>query len=213
MRAALDGEPWDSSSRDWSMPQLQRPRGARRPAKRRASTCRSSSSRARSARRRAVEAMRAGAHDYVLKDKLARLAPAVERELRETRTREHRRERREALRASEAALRAALGVRHHRHLARRRASATSIDANDAYLGDASATRARSSRAGTVHWASMTPPEWRRPTSARSSSSQPGGRPALGDRSTCSQGRQPRARAHRRRDARRIRACIALHRPT
>jgi signal transduction histidine kinase len=46
----------------------------------------------------AVEAMRAGAHDYVLKDKLARLAPAVERELRE-------REQREARRRAEAALR------------------------------------------------------------------------------------------------------------
>ncbi len=31
----------------------------------------------------AVEAMRAGAHDYVLKGKLARLAPAIEREIRE----------------------------------------------------------------------------------------------------------------------------------
>ncbi|MEO8900064.1 MAG: response regulator [Polyangiaceae bacterium] len=35
----------------------------------------------------AVEAMRAGACDYVLKDKLARLAPAVEREVRESRLR------------------------------------------------------------------------------------------------------------------------------
>src|SRR6266478_2682394 len=31
----------------------------------------------------AVEAMRAGAHDYVLKDNLARLRPVVERELRD----------------------------------------------------------------------------------------------------------------------------------
>ncbi|HPU57230.1 MAG TPA: response regulator [Verrucomicrobiota bacterium] len=31
----------------------------------------------------AVAAMRAGAHDYIMKDRLARLAPAVERELRE----------------------------------------------------------------------------------------------------------------------------------
>ncbi len=41
----------------------------------------------------AVEAMRAGAHDYVLKDKLARLAPAIEREIRESRLRaDHRRQ-------------------------------------------------------------------------------------------------------------------------
>jgi PAS domain S-box-containing protein len=35
----------------------------------------------------AVEAMRAGAHDYVLKGKLARLPPAIEREMREHRLR------------------------------------------------------------------------------------------------------------------------------
>jgi PAS domain S-box-containing protein len=41
----------------------------------------------------AVEAMRAGAHDYVLKDNLARLAPAVEREIRDARSRDdHRRQ-------------------------------------------------------------------------------------------------------------------------
>ena len=40
---------------------------------------------------RAVEAMRAGAHDYLLKDRLARLAPAVEREIREHEARVARR--------------------------------------------------------------------------------------------------------------------------
>lgn len=35
----------------------------------------------------AVAAMKAGAHDYLLKDKLARLAPAVDRELKEAETR------------------------------------------------------------------------------------------------------------------------------
>lgn len=39
----------------------------------------------------AVEAMKAGAHDYIMKDKLARLIPAVQRELREALVRrEHR---------------------------------------------------------------------------------------------------------------------------
>jgi DNA-binding NtrC family response regulator len=39
----------------------------------------------------AVEAMKSGAHDYVMKNNLTRLAPAVERELREARLRrEHR---------------------------------------------------------------------------------------------------------------------------
>ncbi|HOX56845.1 MAG TPA: response regulator [Candidatus Paceibacterota bacterium] len=39
----------------------------------------------------AVAAMKAGAHDYVMKDKLARLGPAVERELRDARVRRERR--------------------------------------------------------------------------------------------------------------------------
>jgi signal transduction histidine kinase/ActR/RegA family two-component response regulator len=45
----------------------------------------------------AVEAMRAGAHDYVLEDNLTRLAPAVERELREVKVRRHGRLSRQGL--------------------------------------------------------------------------------------------------------------------
>jgi signal transduction histidine kinase len=39
----------------------------------------------------AVEMMKSGAHDYLLKDRLARLGPAVERELRDAETRRERR--------------------------------------------------------------------------------------------------------------------------
>ena len=49
----------------------------------------------------AVACMRAGAHDYVTKDDLARLVPAVERELREAGRRRERREALLALRAAE----------------------------------------------------------------------------------------------------------------
>jgi len=45
----------------------------------------------------AVAAMKAGAHDYVMKDNLVRLAPAVGRELREVEVRRARRQAREAL--------------------------------------------------------------------------------------------------------------------
>jgi diguanylate cyclase (GGDEF)-like protein len=45
----------------------------------------------------AVAAMKAGAHDYVLKDRLARLVPAVERELREATVRHERRRAEEML--------------------------------------------------------------------------------------------------------------------
>jgi PAS domain S-box-containing protein len=49
----------------------------------------------------AVTAMKAGAHDYVMKGKLARLAPAVERELREASERQKRRSAEQALRQNE----------------------------------------------------------------------------------------------------------------
>ncbi len=48
----------------------------------------------------AVEAMKAGAHDYIIKGNLTRLIPAIERELREASVRKERREAQEALLAS-----------------------------------------------------------------------------------------------------------------
>ena len=53
----------------------------------------------------AVAAMRSGAHDYVLKQNLARLGPAVTRELREAQVRIDRRRTQEMLRESEARFR------------------------------------------------------------------------------------------------------------
>jgi signal transduction histidine kinase len=53
----------------------------------------------------AVAAMKAGAHDYIMKRKLARLVPAIERELREAQTRIARKAAEEALRQSEEQLR------------------------------------------------------------------------------------------------------------
>ncbi len=49
----------------------------------------------------AVASMKAGAHDYLMKGNLARLVPAVEREMRETEVRQGRRRAEEALRESE----------------------------------------------------------------------------------------------------------------
>jgi PAS domain S-box-containing protein len=49
----------------------------------------------------AVEAMKAGAHDYILKSNPARLIPAVERELRDTRARRKNRQNEQALRESQ----------------------------------------------------------------------------------------------------------------
>ena len=49
----------------------------------------------------AVAAMKAGAHDYLMKGNLARLLPVVDRELREAKNREGKRQTKEALRESE----------------------------------------------------------------------------------------------------------------
>ena len=56
----------------------------------------------------AVAAMRAGAHDYVMKDNLTRLVPAVRRELQEARVRQARRQAETALRESERQYRTTL---------------------------------------------------------------------------------------------------------
>ncbi len=50
----------------------------------------------------AVAAMKAGAHDYIMKDNLARLVPAIEREMREAAGRRERRRAEARLRSSEA---------------------------------------------------------------------------------------------------------------
>lgn len=49
----------------------------------------------------AVAAMRAGAHDYLMKDNLTRLVPAIQRELQEMENRHERRRTEEALRTAE----------------------------------------------------------------------------------------------------------------
>jgi PAS domain S-box-containing protein len=59
---------------------------------------------------RAVEMMRAGAHDYVLKDRLARLVPAVQREIREAQSRGERRRAEEQLRDKDEWLALAVSV-------------------------------------------------------------------------------------------------------
>jgi two-component system cell cycle sensor histidine kinase/response regulator CckA len=61
----------------------------------------------------AVDAMRAGAQDYVLKGHLARLAPAITRELRESALRQSRRDALEALKSSEARYRRIVETTSH----------------------------------------------------------------------------------------------------
>ena len=60
----------------------------------------------------AVAMMRSGAHDYLLKNNLARLVPAVEREIKESRLRRGRRQAEEALRESQERLALAITATH-----------------------------------------------------------------------------------------------------
>jgi sigma-B regulation protein RsbU (phosphoserine phosphatase) len=61
----------------------------------------------------AVAAMKAGAHDYLMKGHLARLLPAVEREIREAANREAKRQAKEALRKNQEQFRIAREIQEH----------------------------------------------------------------------------------------------------
>jgi two-component system cell cycle sensor histidine kinase/response regulator CckA len=86
MRAALDEEPWDVVLSDWSMPRFSAP-DALRILKERQLDVPFIIVSGSIGEETAVEAMRAGAHDFVLKDRLTRLTACVEREMRETKAR------------------------------------------------------------------------------------------------------------------------------
>ena len=92
MAAALAGGPWDIILCDYSMPHFSAP-AALETLKEAALDVPFIIVSGAIGENTAVELMRAGAHDYVMKDHLARLAPAVGRELAEA---EQRRKRREA---------------------------------------------------------------------------------------------------------------------
>ncbi len=104
MKAALDSEEWDVVLCDYSMPhfhglaalQVLKETGLDIPFIIISGTVRETV---------AVEAMRAGAHDYFMKDNLARLAPTIEREMQEAEIRRARKRAEESLKASEAELR------------------------------------------------------------------------------------------------------------
>jgi signal transduction histidine kinase len=103
LRSALGGEPWDIVLCDYNMPTFDAPRalavveehGQDLP------VIVVSGAVGEDA---AVDCMRRGAQDYVVKDRLARLLPAVERELAEAASRAERRRLAERLAKSEAAL-------------------------------------------------------------------------------------------------------------
>jgi two-component system cell cycle sensor histidine kinase/response regulator CckA len=105
MKAALETEPWDVILCDFSMPQFNAPEalalvkemGLDIPFIIISGTVGEAV---------AVEAMRAGAHDYFMKDNLVRLAPTIEREMAEAENRRARRQAEEWLKNSEERFRA-----------------------------------------------------------------------------------------------------------
>jgi hypothetical protein len=101
MRAALGESPWDLVLSDYHMPGFSAPAalqvlqatGADIPFLIVSGTI---------GEEAAVDALKAGAHDFLVKDRLARLLPAIERELREVVQRRERRRAESELRGSEA---------------------------------------------------------------------------------------------------------------
>ncbi len=99
--AALARQPWDLVISDWTMPRL-RGRDALAIVKAAQPDAPFIIVSGTVGEDKAVEAMRAGAQDYVLKGNLTRLPSAVERELRESKARRSHRQAQETLRESEA---------------------------------------------------------------------------------------------------------------
>lgn len=100
MAAALERQPWDLVIIDYAMPlfgaiaalDLLKEKGLDVPRIVVSGTI---------GEETAVDTMKRGAHDYIMKDNLSRLIPAIERELREAQGRHERRKALEALRESE----------------------------------------------------------------------------------------------------------------
>jgi PAS domain S-box-containing protein len=157
MRAALDRGSWHIVLSDWSMPrfsallalELLQQSGHTLPFIIVSGTI---------GEERAADAMRAGAQDYVLKDRLARLAPAVERELREARQRAARRAAEEALRVSELRFRR-LWDSGLLLIDIGEPGGRIANVNEAGLRMVGYTLEELT-SGQVTWTDLTPPEWR-----------------------------------------------------
>ncbi len=111
MEAALDGRDWELVISDHSMPSFSSS-GALELLQRKGLDLPFIIVSGQIGEASAVAAMKAGAHDYIMKDNLARLNTAIERELREAEVRRERRQAEEALQRSESSLAAAQRIAH-----------------------------------------------------------------------------------------------------
>jgi two-component system cell cycle sensor histidine kinase/response regulator CckA len=100
MQVALDRQPWDLVIADYTLPEFSAPTALQLLQKQQRDLPFIIVSGTIS-EETAVAAMKAGAHDYITKGNLARLVPAVERELREAEERQKRKAAERALRESE----------------------------------------------------------------------------------------------------------------
>jgi two-component system cell cycle sensor histidine kinase/response regulator CckA len=160
MRAALEREDWDLVISDWSMPKFSAA-AALDVMKEMALDLPFIIVSGTVGEETAVAAMRAGAQDYVLKDKLGRLTPAVERELREREHRDALRQSENALRASEARF-ARLDESGILGMVLGDLSGNVIEANGAFLRMVGFSREELVE-GKVRWRDLTPPEWQAAT--------------------------------------------------
>ena len=105
----------------------------------------------------AVAAMRAGAHDYILKDNLKRLEPAVARELKDAAERREHRETARTLRQVEAKLRRVFESRMIGMVFWRN-DGTVLEANEEFLR-LTGYSSQDLREGGINWRSMVPVEY------------------------------------------------------
>jgi two-component system cell cycle sensor histidine kinase/response regulator CckA len=156
MRASLEKDKWDAVLCDWSMPKFSA-MGALSVIKEMKLDLPFILVSGTIGEEAAVDAMRAGAHDYVIKDKLARLAPALEREIRDGVVRDARRRSEASLRIQEARFRA-LAESGIVGIATAEQTGDFVEANDTFLAMVGYSR-EDLAAGKLCWRDMTPPEF------------------------------------------------------
>jgi PAS domain S-box-containing protein len=156
MRAAIAEGSWDIVLSDYSLPQFNA-LGALRVLKASGADIPFIIASGTVGEETAVEALHAGAADFLLKDKLARLIPAIERELAEHEGRAARRRAEDALRESETRFRR-LAESGLVGIVVTDDATGSFDANDAFLKMVGYSR-QEVEARRLSWSSMMPGEW------------------------------------------------------
>jgi PAS domain S-box-containing protein len=131
IRAALTRQSWDMILCDYSMPRMDAP-NALKILKRSGLDIPFIIASGTIGEEAAVAALKAGAHDFLIKGKLARLVPAIERELKDARLRNEQKTIQKELHASEERFQKAFRSSPVGMAITRSSDNTYIDANDAF---------------------------------------------------------------------------------